>query len=156
MRSLSRAALHGWEQSSKQRVGWIHRFPFSPKPRRSDRHLVAARMQKATDSKAQERSETREQWSKLPSSSLLKAWLDWQEGETQIKLQTCKAGRAFPAGRFPHQARPMVLWGQRDCCLVCSNSCFPLPMDLDAGKDMLDPQMKRSSILQRAGIRSRC
>ncbi|KAK4826671.1 hypothetical protein QYF61_010680 [Mycteria americana] len=31
--SLSGAALLSWEQSNKQRGGWIHRFPFSPKPR---------------------------------------------------------------------------------------------------------------------------
>ena len=98
-----------------------------------------AGMQKATDSKAQDRSETREQWSKLPFSSLLKAWLDCQEVETQIKLQTCKAGRGFPAGRFPCRASPMVLCGQRDSCRVCSNSYFPLPMDLSGRKDTLDP-----------------
>lgn len=81
-------------------------------------------MQKGTDGKAWDESASRKHWSKLPFPNLLKACLDRQEVETQIKLQTCKAGRGFPDGRFLHGANTMVLCGQHGCCKICSNSCF--------------------------------
>lgn len=150
MRSYSEDARLGWQWSSKQGGGWIHRSLSAPSYAAGNGTLSqfdmhesseGAGMQKATDSNAQDHSETRKQWSKLPFSSLLKAWLDWQEVETQIKLQTCKAGRGFLAGRFPpHHASLMVLCGQHDCCQLCSNSCVPLPMGLAGRKDMSDPQ----------------
>lgn len=130
-RSRTGAALLSREQSSKQRGGWIHRSLSAPSHAAGNGTLSQfdmhdssedAGMKKATDSKARDRSETREQWSKLPFSSLLKACLDWQEIETQIKLQTCKAGRGFPAGKFPRHASPMVLCRWHGYCRVCSNS----------------------------------
>lgn len=63
-------------------------------------------MQGATGSRAEGCSEAKKQQSKLPFSSL-----HGQELQTQIKLQTCKAGRGFPAGRFPCHAIPVVfMW----------------------------------------------
>lgn len=93
MRSLSGAKLLRWEQSNKQRGGRIIDSLSAPSHAAGNGTLSQfdtrgssedAGVQKATESKAQDRSETREQRSKLSFSSLLKAWLDCQEVEIQI------------------------------------------------------------------------
>lgn len=109
VRSLCGAVLLSWDQSSKHRGGWIlpQATLLGMVPCPALTCMTAVRMQGCGKPRKSKPMEIREQWSKLPSSSLLKAWVYWQEAETQIKLKTCKAGSGFPAGVFPCCASPV-------------------------------------------------